>query len=135
MKRLALLALLLMGAACHSAGSDANEKEAASTDRQAVQADAQTSPDSADETALPPPRSLDELLPQKLELLVDAWHGDLDAMLERRVIRVLVVSGSPQFFYFRGKPRGMVSELLAMFQRDLNASLRRYRSARDQAYA
>jgi membrane-bound lytic murein transglycosylase MltF len=38
---------------------------------------------------------------------------------------VLVVSGSPQFFYYKGKPRGLVSELLALFQQELNASLGR----------
>lgn len=125
MKRLSLLVLLLIGAACNSAGSDANEDQATPSDVAEAPTAEQSSPEPAGEPTLPPPRSLDELLPEKLELLVDTWHGDLDAMVERRVIRVLVVSGSPQFFYFRGKPRGMVSELLAMFQRDLNASLGR----------
>ena len=36
-----------------------------------------------------------------------------------------MVSGSPQFFYYRGKPRGMVSELLVLLQRELNESLGR----------
>ena len=125
MNRLPLIVLLLIGAACGSAGSDAKEETATSDNAQEAPAGAQTSIETADEPALPAPRSLDELLPEKLELLVGAWQGDLDEMVERRVIRVLVVSGSPQFFYFRGKPRGMVSELLALFQRDLNASLGR----------
>ena len=46
-------------------------------------------------------------------------------MIERRIIRVLVVSGSPQFFYYKGKPRGVVAELLVLLQGELNASLGR----------
>jgi membrane-bound lytic murein transglycosylase MltF len=123
--RFLLVVLLLAGAACGSAGSDADGEQATSATVAENPADELTSTELADEPALPAPRSLDEMLPEKLELLVDTWHGDLDAMVDRRVIRVLVVSGSPQFFYYQGKPRGMVSELLALFQRDLNASLGR----------
>jgi membrane-bound lytic murein transglycosylase MltF len=69
--------------------------------------------------------SLEELLPQRLDALATRLFGDLDAMEERRVIRTLVVPGGPQFFYYRGKPRGMIAELLAMLQQELNASLGR----------
>jgi membrane-bound lytic murein transglycosylase MltF len=117
--------LLLTGAACDSAVPDANEEPPTSATVAEASAKEPISTESVDEPALPAPRSLDELLPEKLEQLVDTWHGDLDAMIERRVIRVLVVSGSPQFFYYRGKPRGMVSELLALFQKELNATLGR----------
>ena len=125
MNRLPLVFFLLVGAACNSAGSDAGEEQATSADVQEASAGEQAPTESAEQPALPAPRALDELLPEELELLVDTWHGDLDAMLERRIIRVLVVSGSPQFFYYQGKPRGMVSELLALFQRELNANLGR----------
>jgi membrane-bound lytic murein transglycosylase MltF len=46
-------------------------------------------------------------------------------MAERHAIRVLVISGSPQFFYFRGKPRGIVIELLVRFQKLVNEKLGR----------
>ncbi len=71
------------------------------------------------------PASLEELLPETLSILIQPWHGDFDGMVERRFIRTLVVSGGPQFFYDDGKPRGMVSELLVLLQREVNASLGR----------
>jgi len=69
--------------------------------------------------------SMGDLLPERLGILTEPALGDLDAMAERRVIRTLVVPGGPQFFYYQGKPRGMVTELLAMLQQELNASLGR----------
>ena len=69
--------------------------------------------------------SLDELLPEQFSALTAAWLGDLDGMAGRRVIRTLVVSGGPQFFYYRGKPRGIVAELLVLLQKELNESLGR----------
>jgi membrane-bound lytic murein transglycosylase MltF len=69
--------------------------------------------------------SIDELLPEQFGLLTESWIGDLDGMVERRAIRVLVVHGGPQFFYDNGKPRGMVIELLTRFQKQVNEQLER----------
>jgi ABC-type amino acid transport substrate-binding protein len=69
--------------------------------------------------------SLDDLLPEQFGDLTAPWFGDLDGMVERRVIRVLVVSGGPQFFYYNGKPRGMTAELLQLLQEELNVGLDR----------
>jgi len=69
--------------------------------------------------------SLEDLLPEQFSALTETWHGDLDGMEERHAIRVLVVSGGPQFFYYRGKPRGMVTELLVRFQKQINEKLGR----------
>jgi membrane-bound lytic murein transglycosylase MltF len=44
-------------------------------------------------------------------------------MIERRMIRTLVVSGGPQFFYYNGKPRGLVAELLVLLQAEINQGL------------
>jgi membrane-bound lytic murein transglycosylase MltF len=71
--------------------------------------------------------SLDDLLPEQFGDLTAPWFGDLDGMAERRVIRVMVVSGGPQFFYYDGKPRGMVAELLQLLQQELNVGLGRRR--------
>ena len=76
----------------------------------------------APETEAP---SMENLLPERLGMLAQPAFGDLDAMAERRVIRTLVIPGGPQFFYYQGKPRGIVTELLAMLQQELNASLGR----------
>ncbi len=69
--------------------------------------------------------SLDDLLPEQLGALTAPWSGDLDGMAERRIIRTMVVSGGPQFFYHDGKPRGMVAELLGLLQQELNVGLNR----------
>lgn len=68
-------------------------------------------------------RSLDKMLPEQFGALTKSWVGDLDGMVKRRSIRVLVISGSPQFFYHQGKPRGMMLELLVRFQKHLNEKL------------
>ena len=125
MSRFLLVAMLVIVAGC---GPDKEETSAGQSDSPATEESA-TVVESATERAAEPaaqmPPSIDELLPETFELLVNPWRGDLDGMIERRVIRVLVVSGSPQFFYYKGKPRGMVTELLALLQRELNASLGR----------
>jgi len=69
--------------------------------------------------------SLDDLLPEQFGALTAPWFGDLNGMAERRIIRVLVVSGGPQFFYYEGKPRGMIAELLSLLQKELNVGLDR----------
>jgi membrane-bound lytic murein transglycosylase MltF len=69
--------------------------------------------------------SLEDLLPEQFDVLTRPWHGDLDGMAERRAIRVLVVSGGPQFFYDRGKPRGITAELLDKFRQSVNEKLHR----------
>jgi membrane-bound lytic murein transglycosylase MltF len=70
-------------------------------------------------------QSLDDLLPERFDALTAGWFGDLDGMAERRVIRTLVVTGGPQFFYYYGKPRGMIAELLAILQKEINVALDR----------
>ncbi len=69
--------------------------------------------------------TLDQMLPEEFALLTAPWTGDFDGMIERRMIRTLVISGGPQFFYYEGQPRGIVAELLGLFQKELNAELDR----------
>jgi membrane-bound lytic murein transglycosylase MltF len=119
------LAILLLLAAC-SESSDAEEFEAADSGANVVPPTV-AQPRGEDETRpeSQSPPSLDELVPETLDLLVRPWTGDLDGMAERRVVRTLVVSGGPQFFYYQGKPRGIISEMLVLLQREMNASLGR----------
>jgi membrane-bound lytic murein transglycosylase MltF len=72
-----------------------------------------------------PLSSLNDLLPEQFHVLTAPWFGDLDGMAERRIIRTLVISGGPQFFYYDGKPRGLVAELLGLLQQELNVGLNR----------
>jgi len=127
MKTLAgFLAILLLAVACSpKGGSDSRLPEDDALPEQSVETeDART--ESPDPTvpidSLP---SLEELLPEQFDVLTRPWQGDLDGMAERRAIRVLVVSGGPQFFYDRGKPRGITVELLEKFHHSVNEKLER----------
>ena len=118
---LLVLAMFLSFAGCSDTDSVAqaqNESQPEATAGQAV-----PEPEESEQSESKP--SIEDLLPQRLGILATPAFGDLDAMEERRIIRVLVVPGGPQFFYYQGKPRGMVAELLAMLQQEMNASLDR----------
>ena len=66
-----------------------------------------------------------DILPEPLATLWTEWHGDLDGMIERRVIRVLVPFGGYQYYFDRGRPRGAIVELLQKMETHLNEELGR----------
>jgi len=49
------------------------------------------------------------------------WQGDLDGMLERGLVRVLVVPSKTHYFNVEGTQRGIAYELLTLFQDWLNS--------------
>jgi len=58
----------------------------------------------------------DETAPQRqLDLEFEPWTGDFDAMLERRMIRVLVPCSRTLFFVDKGRERGITAELDQLF--------------------
>lgn len=64
-------------------------------------------------------------LPGQFESVWQPWSGDFDGMVERRMVRVLVVFSGHQFYFENGKPRGVVYETLQEFERFLNKKLER----------
>jgi ABC-type amino acid transport substrate-binding protein len=48
------------------------------------------------------------------------WSGDLDGMVERRVIRVLTVNSKTMYFHDKGTQRGIVVDALRLFEDELN---------------
>ena len=60
----------------------------------------------------------DELLPPILKV---AWKGDLDEMVKRRIVRVLVPFRRPEFFYMEGRPVGFLQEAFRDYEKVLNA--------------
>jgi len=56
-----------------------------------------------------------------LKVLSEPWSGDLDGMIERRVIRVLTVYGVPRYFLEGPQQKGMVYETFMEFEKSLNA--------------
>jgi membrane-bound lytic murein transglycosylase MltF len=117
MYRIFIVIVLTLASAC--SGGESEKVDTPVEEPQAPQENAVV------ENTAAPLRSLDEILPEQFSVLTEPWLGDLDGMLERDAIRVLVVSGTPQFFYFQGKPRGMMLELLVRFQEHLNKDLDR----------
>jgi len=55
-----------------------------------------------------------------LDLVREPWVGDLDGMLERRLIRVLIVPSETAYFLEKGKPRGFVAEWQVEFETYIN---------------
>ena len=53
------------------------------------------------------------------------WRGDLDGMVERRMVRVLVVPSKTIYFQDRGTPRGTSYDMFQVVERELNARLER----------
>ena len=51
------------------------------------------------------------------------WTGDLDGMIERRVIRVLTTYSKTSFFIDQGTQRGLVPDSFQLFEDDLNKRL------------
>ena len=51
------------------------------------------------------------------------WRGDLDGMIERRLIRVLAVNSKTFYFMDKGVQRGTSYEIFHLFEEDLNKKL------------
>jgi membrane-bound lytic murein transglycosylase MltF len=55
--------------------------------------------------------------------LMQPWTGDLDGMIERRLIRVLTVYSKTFYFVNRGVQMGAVPDIFRVFEEDLNKKL------------
>src|SRR5438034_3242310 len=51
------------------------------------------------------------------------WTGDLDGMIERRVIRVLTANSKTFYFHDKGTQRGTVVDFFRLFEDELNKKL------------
>ena len=57
-------------------------------------------------------------------LLLQSWSGEFSEIMERRVVRALVVYSHTSFFFDGAAAKGAVAELLREFQKDLNRRLK-----------
>jgi membrane-bound lytic murein transglycosylase MltF len=55
-----------------------------------------------------------------IEFVQQPWTGDLDGMLERRIIRILTVPTETSYFFEKGKPRGISAEFFSAFETYVN---------------
>ena len=113
------VALLLMIGLALACGGSQDDQVTADTAAYAT-ADTVSAPsDSIEEEAALPP----ELAPF-VGPLAAAWTGDLDSMISRRVIRVLITPTRTQYWIDRGRQSGVEYELLRAFEERLNAKYR-----------
>jgi membrane-bound lytic murein transglycosylase MltF len=56
---------------------------------------------------------------------IKPWTGDLDGMIERRVIRVLTIYSKTLYFVDKGVQRGIAYDIFHLFEEDLNKKLAR----------
>jgi membrane-bound lytic murein transglycosylase MltF len=63
-------------------------------------------------------------LDPKQGAIYQKWTGDLDAMVKRRLIRVLTVYNKTLYFLDKETPRGIVYDGMKMFEEDLNKKLK-----------
>ncbi|MEM9402297.1 MAG: transporter substrate-binding domain-containing protein [Pseudomonadota bacterium] len=91
-------------------------------------------PDSAEQTKSPPAvaeetfgetPSIDDVLAPSYREIWAEWSGDLDGMIERRLIRVVTPYSSYMYFFEDGQPRGATWELANHLEREINTELGR----------
>jgi membrane-bound lytic murein transglycosylase MltF len=58
--------------------------------------------------------------PRTMDLTIKPWRGDFDAMLDRRLIRVLVPFSRTLYFNDRGHERGLTADFVRDFERFIN---------------
>ncbi|MGD8346319.1 MAG: lytic transglycosylase F, partial [Lysobacterales bacterium] len=79
----------------------------------------------SDAEAAPPanPAPPDLVIEAEAPRLKNTWSGDLDGMIERRVVRVLTVYGPPRYFLDGVDEKGATYEAFRAFEKQLNEQL------------
>jgi membrane-bound lytic murein transglycosylase MltF len=110
------LSFLLLGTGCsqETPKSGSTPKETASPPA--------SRPDKASESNDISPASQSDISPS---ILTAKWTGDLDGMIQRRLVRVLTTYSKTNFFVDRGAQRGLVHDSFRTFEEDLNKELRK----------
>jgi membrane-bound lytic murein transglycosylase MltF len=79
-----------------------------------------------------PKKAVGGTLPIDLAKVQKPWTGDLDGMIERRVIRVLTVNSKTIYFLDKGVPRGTAVDLFRLFEDELNKKLAAEKKLKDK---
>ena len=89
-------------------------------------------PQSGRNASSPPAPSARDDLTIDPATLTRPWKGDLDAMVERRIVRVLVVPSRTIYFQDRGTQRGTSYDIFQVVERELNARLAKEKRLRNR---
>lgn len=122
-----LLSLVLLTACSDSETADPDSGSQSSLSEQSSDSGSDTA---QEEVATPEARAERPTLGQLQEALgipslSEPWTGDLEAMAERRVIRVLTVYGLGRYFLDGGQEKGITYELFKKFEDSINKRLGR----------
>lgn len=125
MKKLFVLLLAVLITACTETGStelQSDSDRAAAELSIAVDTPAVSDAASSADQNQPATRLTLEQIQADLDIpvLSKPWTGDLDGMIERRVIRVLTVYGLGRYFVDSGQEKGMTLELFRKFEEEIN---------------
>jgi membrane-bound lytic murein transglycosylase MltF len=82
-------------------------------------------------TPSPLPEENDQLTIEH-EQVMQPWTGDLDGMVDRKVIRVLTVYSRTFYFMNKGVQRGTTYDMFRQFETDLNAKLARSKALKNR---
>ncbi|MEP6389533.1 MAG: transglycosylase SLT domain-containing protein [Halioglobus sp.] len=129
MKLTRLLLSTLLCSTLLACGSDVQEDPVTTTDltgekaTQDIAVTAQPTEKIEVESDTEGTQSNSENLPSSLSLVRNQWTGDLDGMLERRVIRVLTVYGAGRYYLDNGEEKGIVAEVMGRFEDAVNDSM------------
>src|SRR5262245_19346492 len=136
--RLKVLTILVCAFAIAASGcsSESTPAAAASPQPAAAQSSSQAATAPAGQSQAPASSATDATEDARSPAEVDAeqfglppgiigakWTGDLDGMLQRRVIRVLTTYSKTNYFVDRGTQRGAVYDGFQLFEADLNKKL------------
>ena len=122
---MALALMTLAGCGKKSAPPGDTDAPAASAAPASGQSPAPSEEPAAQEAA-------DGILTIDLEKQLKPWTGDLDGMIERRVIRVLTVHSKTFYFHDKGTPRGTVVDFSRLFEDELNKKLAAEKKLKDK---
>lgn len=111
--REAFIAPVLLAAVIGLTGCDRNEPQRVVADAPAEASPIEHRPEDV--------QSL--VLPEEVSGVIRPWSGDLDGMLERKLIRVAVARGGFFFYISKGRQYGLTSEALRGFEQFLNKQL------------
>ncbi len=73
---------------------------------------------------VPLPTMGQDTVPDVIANAVEAWTGDFDEMVERRIIRVLVVYSKTFYFIDKAEQRGISYDILKEFEKTINENLK-----------
>ncbi len=117
------------GVAFALAVAGCSDKSAAPADNSTAAPAASATPQATPAAPAPaqtaaPEEAADETLTIDLAKVQKPWTGDLDGMIERRIIRVLTVNSKTIYFVDKGVLRGTAVDYGRLFEEDLNKKLK-----------